>query len=67
MPRYIVVDSQDHWLDIGLYDSPGEALEGGLLGEKFDTPQRIFLYEVVSTEPAITYERGENGEYSKVP
>jgi hypothetical protein len=62
MPRYVVVDSQNKWLEIGEYDTPEEAMEGGRESGDFIAPSRIYVYEIAKE---IQFTRNMNGNYTK--
>ena len=50
MPKYVVVDSADKWLELGEYDTPEEALAGGFEYGDFDPdnkPFNIWVFEYV--------------------
>jgi hypothetical protein len=50
MPKYVVVDSHDKWLEVGEYASPEEALAGGFESGDFDPdnkPYNIWVFECV--------------------
>ena len=49
MPRYVVVDSQNKWLEVGEYDTPEEALIGGMQSNNYDPedkPFNIWVYAI---------------------
>lgn len=62
MPRYVVVDSQNRWLEVGEYDKPEEAMEGGRESSDFESPSRIYVYEIVKE---IQFTRNIKGKYSQ--
>ena len=50
MPKYVVVDSHNKWLEVGEYNTPEEALEGAKQSGDFDTEQKpfnIWVFEYV--------------------
>jgi hypothetical protein len=66
MPRYVVVDSRDKWLEVGQYDSPEEALAGGFESGDFDPddkPYNIWVYEYVKEHEFVL--DSITGKYTK--
>lgn len=62
MPKYVVVDSQDQWLEVGEYDTPEEAVAGAKETDYFDNPEEIWVYEFISE---ILFFKTEEGDYKR--
>jgi len=65
MPKYVVVDSQDKWLEVGEYDTPEEALAGGLEASYIDNPLTIYVYEIIVNKNPTRFFRNKKGLYEK--
>jgi len=68
MPRYVVVDSQDNWLELGEYNSPEEALAGGMQSSDFATEDKPFEIWVFEYTNEFVFKLDLNSmEYTKEP
>ena len=63
MPKYVVTDSKNTWLEAGEFDTPEEAVKGGLDSGDFDAPSKIYVYEVIGETQFLRDTKGKYIRY----